>query len=402
VESVQCRYLTGADLLARTAVLGAALWLSLTATAAATTATPAQPGWTAWQHIPGVVDVAGPRSDGAIVVAAADGLLRVDPVSGRAEPFAAGLTGYRGPGSGEPYIALSPGLPVASGGCRFERDDVFALQLKPAGGVLRIDAAGEAREFASVDGVESLNGIAFDGTGRFGNRLLVTGPSHGLTVVAAIDCTGQVTHITDAAPVLEGGLAVAPSGFGAFEGDLIAPDELSGNIYAISPDGSSTTLVHSGLPTGGDIGVEGVGFVPPGFSLGGAAYFADRSVPGNPHPGTDSLLRIDSRRLVQAGVREGDLLAASEGGAALIAVRCQPDCVVTRVSSGDGAHGEGHVLVLAAAPGHPGQLLPEASDLGRAALIQRWLLWGGGAAVGVLALSALGFLLVRRRRRRRM
>ena len=30
------------------------------------------------------------------------------------------------------------------------------------------------------------------------------------------------------------------------------------------------TLVVSGLPHGGDIGVESAGFVPPGFGVGGA------------------------------------------------------------------------------------------------------------------------------------
>jgi hypothetical protein len=36
------------------------------------------------------------------------------------------------------------------------------------------------------------------------------------------------------------------------------------------------TLVVSGLPHGGDIGVESAGFVPLGFSAGDAAYLADR------------------------------------------------------------------------------------------------------------------------------
>jgi hypothetical protein len=34
------------------------------------------------------------------------------------------------------------------------------------------------------------------------------------------------------------------------------------------------TLVVSGLPHGGDIGVESAGFVPPGFSADDAAYLA--------------------------------------------------------------------------------------------------------------------------------
>ena len=56
-------------------------------------------------------------------------------------------------------------------------------------------------------------------------------------------------------------------------------------------------IARSGLATGQDIGVEGVGFVPPGFAGGGAAYFADRATSGNPHPGTDSLLRLDAGSL---------------------------------------------------------------------------------------------------------
>jgi hypothetical protein len=362
----------------------------------ATAATPLN--WLQWQHIPGVLDIVGPRSDGTLVVAAGGKLFGLDPLTGQRQPFAAGPGGYPGPGGEEPYIALASERRVATAGCSFTRDDLFVLQLKPAGGVLRIDGNGEAHSFAHVGGVAALNGIAFDTTGRFGNRLLVTGPSHGFTVVAAIDCRGQVTHITDAAPVVEGGIAVAPAGFGAFAGDLVAPDELSGNVYAIGPDGFSTIVARSGLPSGGDTGVEGVGFVPPGFAAGGAAYFADRSTPGNPHPGTDSLLRLDWQSLSGANVRDGDLLAATEGGAATIAIRCGQTCQVTRLVTGDTAHGEGHLLVLAAMPGHTGQSLPEASDLGRSAVVQRWLVWAGVAVIAVLALSALTLLAVRLRR----
>src|ERR1700730_18132995 len=42
--------------------------------------------WARWQHVPGVVDVAGPRSDGSLVLAAADGLFLLDPLSGGREP----------------------------------------------------------------------------------------------------------------------------------------------------------------------------------------------------------------------------------------------------------------------------------------------------------------------------
>lgn len=356
--------------------------------------------WSRSLHVPGVLDVVGPRSDGQLVVAAAGKLYLMNPGGGTLTQFAAGTGGYSRSAGGEPYIALSSGTRVPAAACGFIPDDLFVLQLEPAGGVLRIDARGLVHTFATVDGVDTLNGISFDTTGRFGGRLLVTGPSHGRTVVAAIDCKARVTHVTDAGPVVEGGIAVAPASFGAHGGDLVAPDELSGNLYAFKPDGSSSVLASSGLPGGGDIGVEGAGFAPPGFEAG-AAYFADRSTPGNPHPGTDSLLRLDGKSLTAAGVREGDLLVATEGGAAMIAVRCAVSCRVTRIVGGDTAHGEGHLLVVGSGASRPSSLLPEASDLGRAALLQRLMLIGG-AALGALLVAALVLVvLVRRRRGRR-
>ena len=75
---------------------------------------------------------------------------------------------------------------------------------------------------------------------------------------------------------MEGGIAVAPASFGCYGGDLVAPGETSGRVFAIGPDGSVVTLVVSGLPHGGDIGVESADFVPLGFSAGDAAYLADR------------------------------------------------------------------------------------------------------------------------------
>src|SRR4029077_6718764 len=92
--------------------------------------------------------------------------------------------------------------------------------------------------------------IASDTVVFFAQRLLVTGSAGaGKTELAAVDCNGGVTVLTRTAPVVEGGLAVAPIAFGAYGGQLIAPDELSGNIYAIDAHGVSTLVVKSGLPT---------------------------------------------------------------------------------------------------------------------------------------------------------
>jgi hypothetical protein len=355
--------------------------------------------WTAVEHLPAVVDMAGPRADGRLVVSAGRNLYLLDRASGDLQPFATGPQGYPPLAGDEPYLAVASGRAVGSAGCRFTRDDVFVIDQAPHR-VWRI-ADGRANVFATVDGVDSLSGITFDDTGRFGNRLLVIGPSHGLTVVAAVDCRGGVTHLTNAAPAMEGGMVVAPASFGAFAGDLIAPDELSGLIRAVRPDGSTAVVAVSGLPHGQDIGIEGLGFVPPGFSRGGTAYFADRSTPGNPHPGTGSLLSVDSATLVGNGVQDGDLLGATEGGARTIAVRCASTCRVTEVTQGPApAHGEGHLLVVADHPLPGAPALSPAGDLGAAARTQALLIRAGLAALG-----AAGFVLVvtfLRRNRRRM
>src|SRR2546421_50818 len=81
-----------------------------------------------------------------------------------------------------------------------------------------------------------------------------------------------------------------PPSLGSAGGALIAPDENSGHVIAIDPRGVARTIADSGLPTGGDIGIESSGFVPPGLGPTGRAYLADRAVPGNPHPGTGSIL----------------------------------------------------------------------------------------------------------------
>jgi hypothetical protein len=120
---------------------------------------------------------------------------------------------------------------------------------------------------------------------------------------------------------MEGGIAVAPAAFGHYGGDLIAPNETSGRVYAIRPDGTVVTLAVSGLPHGGDIGVESAGFLPPGFGAGDAAYLADRYSKGNKHPGTNSILRLPGSQPLKAGARPGDLLIATEARAHTIVDR---------------------------------------------------------------------------------
>jgi hypothetical protein len=245
-----------------------------------------------------------------------------------------------------------PALTVESAGWSFSADDLFVLDLTSPPGLARIDPAGRSSRFATLMGVDTLSGIAVDTTGRFGNRLLVTGSRQNLTTVFAVDCLGSTTVLTDRAPPMEGGLAVAPTTFGQFAGDLIAPDEHTGQMWAIGADGSARLIAIPNLPTGPDIGVESVGFIPPGFSAGGAAYLADRGTPNNPFPGTDHILRLSAAALVSAGVQEGDLLVSTEGGGTTIVMRCEAACTVNQVAAGTpGGHIEGKIVLLVDQPG---------------------------------------------------
>lgn len=278
------------------------------------------------------------------MIAAAGRLLLLRPGAG-VQPFAAGPGGYSSPGGEEPYIALSSGMRMPQAGCGFGTDTVYALRLVNGRGVTAISRQGRPRRFARLptNGLES--GIAFDTTGRFGHRLLVTATAHSRTTVFAIDCRGAVTTLTNHAPRVEGGIVVAPATFGRFAGDLIAPDEYSGRIYAIAPSGRSQLVAQSGLPHGPDTGVESAGFVPkPVGGAGWNALLADRLTPGNAHPGDDVILRLSAASMASAGVRPGDLLVAGEGGAHTDAITCSSSCRVRQVADGPAvAHAEGHI-----------------------------------------------------------
>ena len=220
--------------------------------------------------------------------------------AGQLVPFARGSGGYTTALGTEPYIAMPTGGRVAGLGCSFGKDAIYALEPSGSPGVISIDKQGRARHFASLPAVQP-DGIAFDDVGRFGYRLLVTATVRGGTTVFGVDCTGRVTTIASHAPRVEGGIAVAPLSFGSFGGDLVAPDETTGRVWAIGPGGTTRLIAQSPLPAGGDIGAESAAFVPAGFGRDWAAYVADRRSPGNRHPGTNSILRLPGAELTRAG-----------------------------------------------------------------------------------------------------
>jgi hypothetical protein len=323
---------------------------ALAATGLAACSDPGQPAgppppatWTVFRHLPGVVDLAGPRADGSFLVAAA-GRLFVLERGGTLRPFARGAGGYQTAQGTEPYLTVAASYPGGVSPCPFGTNTAFALEPGSRPGVVMISPDGRASRFADLPPGQSPSGIAFDGTGRFGHRLLVTAGHQGRTMVYAIGCDGRPATVADGAPPMEGGIAVAPATFGRFGGDLIAPDEGHGLVYAVDPSGRVVTLARSGLPAGGDIGVESAGFVPP---RGAAAYLADRFSAHNRHPGDNAILRLTAADLARAGIRPGDLLVATEGGARTIDVRCVAACTARYVAAGPAiAHAEGHIVFM--------------------------------------------------------
>ena len=304
---------------------------------------PAPASWARVLHLGAVLDLTAPRDDGRLTVSAAGRLWLWRP-GGVPQRYARGPDGYATNPAPEPYLTLVNIHQCTPARCRFARDSVFALEPTGAAGVIGVGPDGRAHRLADLPGVRP-NGIAFDDVGRFGHRLLVTAGAKGATTVFAVDCAGRVDTIAQHAPRVEGGIAVAPSSFGTFGGDLIAPDERTGQIWAFGPHGGARLVATSPLPHGGDIGSESLGFVPPGFTSRWSAYVADRRSPGNPHPGTDSILRLPGTELAAASVRPGDLLVASEGGALTIAVRCATSCKTRYLADGPPkAHVEGHLV----------------------------------------------------------
>src|SRR5262249_45605930 len=165
------------------------------------------------------------------------------------------------PGVGEPYITLTPKVKLPRSRCSFRPDEVFAIANDPPR-VVRVNRAGFASTLATLPS-GFLGGIGFDRVGGFGPRLLVGATAGNRTTLWAIDCRGRSRAVVRNGPLVEGGIEVAPRTFGKFAGQLIGVDELGGNVVAFKPGGKARVVAASGLPTGGDVGVESIGFVPP-------------------------------------------------------------------------------------------------------------------------------------------
>ena len=302
--------------------------------------------WQPYVDAPSAQDLAGPRHDGRFMLQAGGGLWLWRPGSSPT-PYARGPEGYSTGVGSESYIALSPGRRQSARECSFGRGAVYAIE--PSNHtIVKVTRSGTASTFATLpDGF--LNGIAFDRVGRFGHRLLVTDSVDGAINLYGLDCRGRSRTFGTGLPRVEGGMVVAPRGFGRFGGQLIAPDEHGGAIYAFAPDGSSHRIARSGLPSGADIGVESAGFIPPSASEHRVAAYVSSAHGSTTGPGADSILRLGGRAIHRLPLRPGDLLVASETAATSVRVRCgSRRCSVQKVADGPpAAHVEGHVVFSA-------------------------------------------------------
>ena len=302
----------------------------LLAAQATPTTQPVPPNWERWLSLPGVADVVGPRPDGKLV-AAADGRLHlVDPDTASTTPFGSGAAGS--------HIAMAPGRDVTGAGCRFEDGEIYATE---QGGISRVALDGRSSGFVELPAVDRLTGIAFDIDGRFGNQLLVTGRKAGRTVLFSIDCRGRLNTLTENAPPMEGGMAVAPQMFGGHGGDLLGADEVSGDVIFIRYDGTSGVLIRPDLPAGAGTGVRSVGFTAPGFiGRAGTAYVA----------GTDALWRVTAERFSQVAIDENDLIVTTAAGGRTAVIRCRTTCRTVPFGDAAGARIQGHVTVVLGPP----------------------------------------------------
>lgn len=332
----------------RRSALAATCVSLLLAMGGAEAASAEQVSWTPFRSAPGIVDLAGPRSDGRLVVSMGGGLQLFR---------GAGLTPFTsesGPApyirsAGEPYIALTPEVRLPNAHCSFHRDDTYVIGDNPDR-IVRVNRFGKAADFAAVPSF-FLSGITFDRVGSFGHRLLVAGHTFTEGGLYAIDCRGRVTALNEHAPIIEGGMEVAPRAFGPFGGRLIALDETTGAVWAFASDGSVAPVPAPPFPFGGDVGVESLAFVPR-LKPKGAAFLSDHGLQGAPYVGTDSILRLSAAQLRSAGVVAGDLLIATEGSALTADMRCRGQgCSVFTIGQGPFVtHSEGHIAFLGLKP----------------------------------------------------
>jgi hypothetical protein len=178
-------------------------------------------------------------------------LYQTDLSGGNVQAFGAPLPIASG-AIGEVYVSSSLGL----GG--FGLRDIFAGS-QALGTVYRFNQDGSGQS-AFVSGlVGGVRSIAFDPFGLYGGNMIV---ATNAGFVYSVNSAGVATLLASTGEDTEG-LSFAPQAFGSVKaGTLVVASEGSGNLRAIAPDGSMTTIATIGS-------AEMVSFVPLNLGVSG-------------------------------------------------------------------------------------------------------------------------------------
>lgn len=261
--------------------------------------------------LPGVTELVGVRTDGLLIVAA-DGAFRLVDREGGTYPFADAAVAHLSTNGGKAaLVALTPlveGDPL----CPFRPDDLVAFSPGANVGALPLlDAQGIEREWTGIADGLAMAGT-FDGTGRFGQSLLVEVARDDGVAVEEFDCRGERTTVATNIGAISPGIAVRGAGSqGGIDGAAVVLGR--DGLLAVQPHGGVDQLPIEGWSDMAPGGGAGIAVVPDGFARGGGrVYLAD----------TAGLLRVDAVSLTGTGVADGDLLVSAGAPARLIAVRC--------------------------------------------------------------------------------
>ena len=296
--------------------------------------------WRVLLKVPAIVDVAGPRADGQLVLSTQERALSPAPGRGRAavRDRARRLHGRRRRAVHRARVRLARlgrrRVLVRAGRRVRARRRLDARGRPRAGRAVRRLASSTSRPAPSPPGSHS-TATAVSATGCSSPRRETTARRPCTRSTAS----GHVSVIAQGAPLVEGGIVVAPPSFGRFGGRADrAPTRTAAASMPSAATARSNLVAESGLPAGGDIGVEALGFVPSRVGRGAAVYFSDLGSPGSPTQGDDSLLVLRGQDLARAALRGGELLAAMEGGGTTIAVRCDDELHGAAGSRGASRH----------------------------------------------------------------
>jgi hypothetical protein len=153
----------------------------------------------------------------------------------------------------------------------------LAGQFLIVGGVAEVDTPAYASTmddaftitpYASQPGSLWSSAIVATGFGRYTGGVLVVNQGSGQDLkdgtVDFFAPDGSVTQLTGMPANVPYGGALAPQGFGDLGGNLLVSDALSGDIYAVNPNGR--VRLFTTIPLGPDQGgLRQIAFAPPGW-----------------------------------------------------------------------------------------------------------------------------------------